>query len=119
VAGGPGNQGSPGGSLDSKNRGEGSGLGNKGISYDLAGRGVQRLPLPEYNYQGEGRVVVEVSVDRSGKVTQAVAGVKGSNTLDEYLLKVAKEAALKAQFDVKNDAPFIQKGTITYNFILK
>ncbi len=119
VAGGPGNQGSPGGSLDSKNRGEGSGLGNKGISYDLAGRGVQRLPLPEYNYQGEGRVVVEVSVDRSGKVTHAVAGVKGSNTLDEYLLKVAKEAALKAQFDVKNDAPFIQKGTITYNFILK
>ena len=119
VAGGPGNQGSPGGSLGSKNRGEGSGLGNKGISYDLAGRGVQRLPLPEYNYQGEGRVVVEVSVDRSGKVTQAVAGVKGSNTLDEYLLKVAKEAALKAQFDVKNDAPFIQKGTITYNFILK
>ena len=119
VAGGPGNQGSPGGSLDSKNRGEGNGLGNKGFSYDLAGRGVQRLPLPEYNYQGEGRVVVEVSVDRSGKVTQAVAGVKGSNTLDEYLLKVAKEAALKAQFDVKNDAPFIQKGTITYNFILK
>ncbi len=119
VAGGQGNQGSPGGSPESKNRGEGSGLGNKGISYDLAGRGVQRLPLPEYNYQGEGRVVVEVSVDRSGKVTQAVPGVKGSNTLDEYLLKVAKEAALKAQFDVKNDAPFIQKGTITYNFILK
>ena len=119
VAGGPGNQGSPKGSVDSKNRGEGSGLGDKGISYDLAGRGVQRLPLPEYNYQGEGRVVVEVSVDRSGKVTQAVPGIRGSNTLDEYLLKVAKEAALKAQFDSNPNAPFIQKGTITYNFILK
>ena len=119
VAGGPGNQGAPGGSVDSKNRGEGSGLGNKGISYDLSGRGVQRLPLPEYNYQGEGRVVVEVSVDRSGKVTQAVPGIKGSNTLDEYLLRVAKEAALKSQFDANPDAPFIQKGTITYNFILK
>jgi outer membrane biosynthesis protein TonB len=119
VAGGKGNQGTPTGSVDSKNRGEGSGLGDKGISYDLTGRGVRRLPLPEYNYQGEGRVVVEVSVDRSGKVTQAVPGFKGSNTLDEYLLKVAKEAALKAQFDVKSDAPFIQKGTITYNFILK
>ena len=119
VAGGKGNQGSATGSVDSKNRGEGSGLGDKGVSYDLAGRGVQRLPLPEYNYQGEGRVVVEVSVDRSGKVTQAVPGIRGSNTLDEYLLKAAKEAALKAQFDIKNDAPFIQKGTITYNFILK
>lgn len=119
VAGGQGNQGSPTGSPESKNRGEGSGLGDKGISYDLAGRGVQRLPLPEYNYQGEGRVVVEVSVDRSGKVTQAVAGIRGSNTLDEYLLKVAREAALKAQFDANPDAPVIQKGTITYNFILK
>lgn len=119
IAGGTGNQGSPTGSTDSKNRGEGSGLGDKGISYDLAGRGVQRLPLPEYNYQGEGRVVVEVSVDRSGKVTQAVPGFRGSNTLDEYLLKVAKDAALKAQFDANPDAPFIQKGTITYNFILK
>ena len=119
VAGGPGNQGSPTGAVDSKNRGEGSGLGDKGVSYDLAGRGFQRLPLPEYKYQGEGRVVVEVSVDRSGKVTQAIPGIRGSSTLDEYLLKVAKEAALKAQFDSNPDAPFIQKGTITYNFILK
>jgi len=119
VAGGQGNQGSPTGSVDSKNRGEGSGLGNKGISYNLAGRGVQRLPLPEYNYQGEGRVVVEVSVDRTGKVTQATPGIKGSNTLDEYLLRVAKEAALKSQFDANPDAPVTQKGSITYNFILK
>jgi outer membrane biosynthesis protein TonB len=119
VAGGQGNQGSPTGSVDSKNRGEGSGLGTKGISYDLAGRGFQKLPLPKYDYQGEGKVVVEVSVDRSGKVIQAIPGIKGSSTLDEYLLRVAKEAALEAQFEVKSDAPAVQKGTITYNFILK
>ena len=119
VAGGDGNQGSPTGSVDSQNRGEGSGFGNSGISYSLSGRGVRKLPLPEYDYQGEGKVVVEVSVDRSGKVTQATAGIKGSNTLDEYLLKVAREAAMKAQFDAKPDAPLMQKGTITYNFILK
>ena len=63
--------------------------------------------------------MVEVSVDRSGKVIQAVAGIKGSTTLDEYLLKVAKEAALEARFDAKPNAPLFQKGTITYNFILK
>ena len=119
VAGGEGNQGVPSGSVDSQNRGEGGGTGNSGISYDLAGRGFQKLPLPEYDYQGEGKVVVEVSVNRSGKVIQAVPGIKGSNTLDEYLLKVAKEAALKAQFEVKQDAPIVQKGTITYNFILR
>lgn len=119
VAGGQGNQGSPTGSVDSQNRGEGSGLGNNGISYSLSGRGVRKLPLPKYDYQGEGRVVVEVSVDRSGKVTQAVAGIKGSNTLDEYLLRVARDAAMEAQFDAKPDAPVIQKGSITYNFILR
>ncbi len=119
AAGGAGNQGVPTGSVDSKVRGEGSGLGNKGISYDLQGRGFQSLPAPQYDYQEEGRVVVDVSVDRSGRVIQAIPGAKGSTTLDEYLLRVAKEAALKARFDPKPDAPVTQKGTITYNFVLK
>ena len=119
TAGGAGNQGVPTGSVDSKVRGDGSGLGDKGISYDLGGRGFQSLPAPRYEYQVEGRVVVEVSVDREGRVTQATPGFKGSTTLDENLLKVAREAAMKARFDQKPDAPLIQKGTITYNFILK
>jgi colicin import membrane protein len=130
IAGGAGNQGDPNGSIDSKVRGSGSGLGTKGtgtgsgngnksVSYDLGGRGFAALPQPKYDYQGEGRVVVEVSVDRSGKVVQATPGTKGSTTLDEYLLKVAKEAAMEARFETKADAPVIQKGTITYNFKLK
>ncbi|MBA4322101.1 MAG: hypothetical protein C0408_04725 [Odoribacter sp.] len=119
ITGGQGNQGIPAGSVDSKIRGEGTGTGDKGISYELQGRGFQSLPAPKYDYQDGGRVVVEVSVDRYGKVTQAVPGGKGSTTLDEYLLTVAKEAALKATFEPKPDAPLIQKGTITYNFILK
>jgi colicin import membrane protein len=120
IAGGTGNQGDPNGSIDSKVRGHGSGLGDKGVvTYDLKGRGFQALPEPKYDYQEEGKVVVEVSVDRQGKVIQATPGIRGSTTLNEYLLKVAKEAALKAQFEVKADAPSIQKGTITYNFILK
>lgn len=119
IAGGTGNQGVPTGSVESQNRGDGSGSGNKGVSYDLQGRGVQKLPLPRYDYQGEGRVVVEVSVDRSGRVTQAVPGIKGSSTLDEYLLRVAREAAMEARFEADPGAPLIQKGTITYNFILK
>jgi len=118
-AGGTGNQGVPTGSVDSKVRGDGSGLGDSGISYDLQGRGFQSLPSPRYDYQEGGRVVVEVSVDRNGRVTQAVAGIKGSTTLDDYLLRVARDAALQARFDPKPDAPPTQKGTITYNFILK
>ena len=119
ITGGSGNQGVPTGSVDSQVHGPGGGTGNSGISYDLQGRGFRLLPNPRYEYQGEGKVNVEVSVDRSGKVTKAVPGGKGSTTLDEYLLTVAKEAALKATFEPKPTAPLIQTGTITYNFILK
>lgn len=119
VTGGQGNQGDPSGSVDSQNRGDGSGLGDKGISYDLQGRGFRNLPRPRYDYQEGGKVVVEISVDRSGKVTQAIPGIKGSSTLNEDLLRVARAAALEAQFDPDPNAPLVQKGTITYNFVLK
>lgn len=121
ITGGAGNQGDPNGSVDSKVRGVGSGTGTSGngISYDLKGREPAMIPDPKYEYQGEGKVVVEISVDREGKVTIATPGVKGSSTLDDYLLSVAKEAALKARFTVNRDAPPVQKGTITFIFKLK
>ncbi len=96
-----------------------AGTGTEGISYDLAGRQARSLPKPTYDIQSEGIVVVEITVDGNGNVTQAVPGVKGSTTLDEYFLRVAREAAMKAKFDRKPDAPVIQKGTITYHFILR
>ncbi len=118
VTGGTGNQGSPSGSVESTNRGEGTGLGNNGISYDLAGRGVQSLPLPVYNYQEEGKVVVEVQVDRNGNVTRATQ-TKGTTTYEKYLIDAAIEAAKKAKFEAADpNAANIQIGTITYNFKL-
>ncbi len=119
IAGGQGNQGVESGTEGVRTYGPGGGTGNSNISYDLAGRRHQSLPLPKYDYQEEGKVVVEVTVDRSGTVTKATAGVKGSSTLDAYLLRVAYEAAMRAKFDSSPDAPIIQKGTITYIFKLK
>ncbi|MEA1886176.1 MAG: cell envelope integrity protein TolA [Bacteroidota bacterium] len=116
---GRGNQGVESGVEGAENYREGAGTGTEGISYDLAGRQHRSLPKPSYDIQNEGIVVVEVTVDRNGNVTQAVPGVKGSTTLEEYFLRVAREAAMKAKFDRKPDAPVIQKGTITYHFILK
>jgi colicin import membrane protein len=114
---GAGNQGVVTGSVESQNRGDGGGTGNKGIVYELQGRGVQKLPNPVYDYQEDGKVVVEVIVDRSGTVTQAIPGIKGSTTLNPYLLKAAKVAALQARFDAKPDA-LPEKGSITYIFKL-
>lgn len=114
------NQGSESGSVNSDNHSPGlSGIGDEGISYSLEGRTPQLLPKPEYNYQVEGKVVVEVTVDRNGNVTIAIAGVKGSTTLDEYLLREAQKAALSAKFDRKPSAAAFQKGTITYYLLLR
>jgi len=116
---GNGNQGREDGSPNSPNH-SGEGIGNgKGISFNLAGRSSQSLPKPEYKYQEEGKVVVEVKVDKSGRVISAVAGVKGSTTLNENLLDAARKAALGAKFDAKANAPEVQKGTITYIFLLQ
>ena len=119
IAGGEGKQGTETGTAGLNKYGEGGGTGNEGISYDLKGRQALSLPKPKYDSQSEGIVVVEVTVDRNGNVIQAVAGVRGSTTLEEYFLRVAGEAAMAAKFDPKPDAAVIQKGTITYHFILR
>ncbi len=116
---GQGNQGSRTGSTDSDNHTGGESMGTSGTSFSLTGRNPESLPKPEYNYQIEGKVVVEITVDKYGSVTNAVPGVKGSTTLDANLLTAAKKAALKARFDKKPDAPAYQKGTITYFFKLR
>jgi len=116
---GDGNQGSITGSPDSDNYSSGLSQGSGGVEYSMAGRNPLYLPKPKYEYQVEGKVVVEIRVDRTGNVTYARAGVKGSTTNDENLIKAAQEAALKARFDSKSDAAFTQTGTITYHFILQ
>lgn len=111
---GEGNQ----GSLDGSTTSNGNGLGSGG-KWSLAGRSIKgSLPEPNYKLQKSGIVVVEISVDQTGKVTSATPGKKGSSTLDPELLKLAKEAALKAQFNANPTAQAKQIGTITYNFVL-
>ena len=116
---GTGNQGREAGSPDSPHRIGGDSGSPDGISFSLAGRNPLSLPLPDYNYQVEGIVVVEVTVNRNGDVTNAIPGVRGSTTLNDYLLNTAKRAAERAKFNVKPDAPAFQKGTITYHFRLQ
>jgi colicin import membrane protein len=116
---GTGNQGNPTGSPESNNH-----LnvlsGGEGVPWSLDGRAPEgSLPIPEYNEQVEGTVVVRIKVDRDGKVTSAEAGVKGSNTTDRRLLEAARAAALKARFNSKPGAPLVQQGTLTYIFILQ
>ncbi|UCH15049.1 MAG: hypothetical protein JSV22_03565 [Bacteroidales bacterium] len=111
-----GNQGNLNGSVESDNYSLGLG---EGVSFDLEGRGFVSLPKPELNYQKQGIVRVEITVDRQGNVVNVNPGVKGSTTLDTYLLNIAKSAASKSKFTAKPDAPFHQKGYIIYHFKLQ
>lgn len=115
---GEGNQGYTSGDPNSKNR-EGSGLGSSGNSFDLSGRTLSgSLPRPDYGIQEEGIVVVQITVDKNGAVTDAQPILRGTTTQNSYLWRVAKEAALKAKFNRSANAPAYQKGTITYRFVL-
>jgi len=115
-SGGQGNQGVPTGAPDVHVYGEGGdAAGNK---WGLTGRGlVGRLPLPAYNVQEDGIVVVAITVDKDGNVTKASAGARGTTTLNKALLDAAEKAARQAKFTRTNTIE--QTGTITYIFKLQ
>ncbi len=116
ITGQPGDQGKPDGSLNATNYNGQGGEGN-GIGYDLGGRGAKHLPKPAYDSEEVGKVVVEIRVDRNGKVVSALAGARGTTISDLRLRRLAEEAALRSVFVADPNAPERQKGTITYNFI--
>jgi TonB family protein len=115
---GPGNQGDPNGQPGVKRYGPGGGTGNN-ISYNLSGRQARSLPKPAYPGNEGGIVVVEVTVDKLGKVSAVRAGIFGSTSSDPDLLEAATKAARAAKFNVDDNAPAFQKGTITYHFVLQ
>lgn len=86
----------------------------------LQGRNtVGALPFPAYTVNKAGKVVVKILVDQYGKVIGATPGVTGTTVQDKTLWEAAKEAALKAQFNVSSTADVVQEGTITYVFKLR
>lgn len=115
---GPGNQGDPNGQPGVKRYGPGGGTGN-GPSYNLSGRQARSLPKPAYPGNEGGIVVVEVTVDKLGKVSNVRSGIFGSTSSDPDLLEAATKAARAARFNVDENAPAFQKGTITYHFVLQ
>lgn len=97
---------------------EGTGMGGDGNSFDLTGRSVMgRLPVPEYSANVGGRVIVEITVDATGKVVNTQFRAKGSTTTNAELINSAIRAARSSRFStIKGDG--MQVGTITYNFKL-
>ena len=114
-AAGEGLQGTPTGN---SSEGKSEGVGGYG-TFDLNGRslGSGGLPMPVYNVQDEGRVVVTITVNPAGQVIHTSIN-KRTNTANAALRKAAEDAARKARFNVV-DGVNNQTGTITYYFKLK
>ncbi len=94
----------------------GNGGGGSGGNYRLGNRKALSKPKPTYDCNEEGKVVVSISVDKTGKVFAAQAGIKGTTNSASCLLERAKEAALKTRFNSDSNAPSKQTGIIIYDF---
>ena len=113
----PGDQGNPNGGKDINNY-EGQGGSGGGPSYDLGGRGAKHLSRPSSDFNEEGTIVVDIWVDRDGRVQRAQIG-KGTNIANTRMQQTAMNAALSSVFAADKNAAELQKGTITYNFIIR
>ena len=70
------------------------------------------------NSQEEGKVVVDIIVDNTGKVVRATPGARGSTTTSSILYEKAQKAALATKFNANPNAAQEQKGQMTFIFIL-
>lgn len=89
-------------------------VSENGNTWGLSGRSlVGSLPKPSNNFRQEGKVVIQIQVNASGKVVEAK--VAGGDISDKQTQQLALDAALKARF---TEGDQDQIGTITYIFKL-
>jgi outer membrane biosynthesis protein TonB len=90
----------------------------QGFGFGLAGRSLATKGSVTPDCNEEGRVVVAITVDRSGKVIAADPGVKGSTNNAPCLLAPAKATAFMYQWAPDTQAPEKQIGFVVINFKL-
>ena len=105
----------------------GSGVADKGragssAGWSLDGRSIVgnggRPVMPTRVPDIRGTVVVEITVNAAGQVTNAKVLLRGTNVVDSKLRSAALQAARKTRFNALSGVPD-QKGTITYHFDVK
>ncbi len=116
---GTGSKGNPFG-RDGSTSTQGSASSGSNLSWSLAGRSLKgSLARPVYSAQEEGKVVVDIKVDKNGNVINTSVG-RGTNITDASVLKAVQEAAKKTKFSPRTDGKDgDQFGQITYNLKLE
>lgn len=83
-----------------------------GNMWSLQGRSVKLMPKPSTDFSQQGRVVVNIKVDKAGNVIAVSVG-DGTTISDRHTQQLALDAARKAKFSEGENE---QRGSITYNF---
>ena len=91
------------------------GSGNGGAGYGLRGRGRPTKSIVKPKCDEEGSVVVEIQVDRKGRVINAFPGKRGT-TGALCLYDAAKKTALTYKWPADSKAPSKQVGFVIINF---
>lgn len=96
----------------------GSGPGKGGVGYGLGGRGKPFKQIFKQDCNEYGLVIVEIEVDRNGKVLSAKPGIRGTTNTSPCLLEPAKKIALSHKWPADSSAPARQIGYVSVNFDL-
>ena len=117
ITGQPGDQGKPNG-LAGVRQYDGNGGKGNGTGYDLGGRGAKSLHRPDDDFSEEGKIVVDIWVNRAGQVVRAEVATKGTDIINNAMRQKAIQAAKRSTFTADPNAPEEQHGTITYTFVI-
>ena len=93
----------------------GTGSGGSGTGYGLKGRGTPSNGKVVPDCYEEGRVVVEIHVNRDGRVINAIPGKKGT-TGNICLYEAARKTALTYKWPADAKAPSTQIGFVKIDF---
>ena len=94
-------------------------FGGNGSSFELGGRSMLSGPKVGEKPKEEGKVVLNIWVDRQGNILRTSQNLKESTTTSQYLFSLAKKAAEKAKFNPSTNAAPEQRGKMTFIFILR
>ena len=115
----PGDKGDPKGDRYANSfygNGNGNGSGG-GTSWGLSGRKLSAPAKEVQDCNEEGRVVIQVTVNRNGNVIDAKRAQGTTNSI-ACLVNPALSAARKFKWQADSDAPATQTGFITFDFKL-
>lgn len=84
-------------------------------SFNMTGRDPLDNPVPTYRCKTQGKVVVLITINNLGQVTEAKID-EGKSTMDDCLRNESEKYALKWKFNYKADAQKKQDGTIIFTF---